>query len=151
MDLFAIEKKRYKGIFMQVQISNVIAIVGSLVLVYFGGVMLLGYYLAQKIMLPVLGLVVLLSLFHTRYQRKQLAGLLTIINFEERLFVYEKFYRFRMLWYLFSCFVSCFLSVLTGRYLFVFYAAFDVLISSAFYPKIQLFRRELKNEEIVLY
>ncbi len=110
-----------------------------------------GFDPGAKLTLPILSVMVVLSVWHSKYQRKQLLALIIIDEFDARVQEYEKLYTFRMLWYLFSCLVSCFLAVLTGRTLFTYYAAFDILVSISYYPKLALFKRELQNDEIMFY
>ncbi|MEO8404949.1 MAG: hypothetical protein ABI480_10145 [Chitinophagaceae bacterium] len=151
MQLYTIDIKKYKTIYFQILVTNLAAIVGSFLLVKNGLYILSIFDPAKKLTLPILFLLLILSGFHTRYQRKQLTRLAGIADFDTRVGEYEKFYRFRMLWFLLSCLVTCFLCVLTGRYTFLFYAGFDVLISLPFYPGLLLFKKELKNEEIIFY
>lgn len=93
----------------------------------------------------------LLAVFHSQYQRKQLRRLNAIEDFELRVEAYEKFYRLRMLWFLLSCLVSCFLTIVTGQKLFLYFAVLDILLALPHYPKLSMFKRELNNDEIMLF
>ena len=149
MDLYTIDVRRYRNIFWQTLIPKLVVAVASFFMVTNGIYLLEGFDPGKKLTLPVLILLVILATFHSQYQRKRLAKLQEITDFDQRVEEYEKFYQFRLLWYLFSCLVSCGLSLLTGRYLFLGFAALDILISLPLFPSLQLFKRELKNEEII--
>lgn len=151
MDLFAIPVKKYRVIFWQTQIINVIVIIASYLLIKNNVYILRGFDPGQKLTFPIMGIVVILAVIHSQYQRKQLQQLIAIEDFEGRVEAYEKFYNLRMWWFVFSCASSCFLTVLTSRQLFLFYAMFDILISLQFFPTLKRFKRELQNDDILLY
>ena len=151
MDLFAIEIKKYKIVFFQTLIINLASIAGSYLLVNNGVYYLLQYEGGKKLTLPILSVMVILAALHSRYQKKELIRLSTIDDFDKKIDEYERFYKFRMIWFFFSCLISCILSVFSNQYLFLCYAGFDVLISLQFYPTLKRFKRDLQNEEIIFY
>lgn len=151
MDLYTINIKKYKVSFFQTQVINVIAVIGSYLLVQNDLYILSGLVTGQNLTNPILIAMVLLAVVHSQYQKNRLKKLHAISDFDARVEEYETFYKIRMLWYLFSCIISCFLAVLTNRNVFLFFACFDILISLPFYPGLRLFKRELKNDEIMLY
>jgi hypothetical protein len=151
MDFFTIPVKKYKQLFWITVGINIAAITISYILLHKGTYLLRGFDPGSKLTFPFLGLVVALAFLHANYQRKQLQRLLTIEDFESRVEAYERFYILRMWWFVFSCGSSCLLTLFTARQLFIYYGAFDILMSLMFYPTLKRFRRELQNDEILLY
>ena len=151
MNLYSIDSKKFKSIFYQIQISNIIALIVTFILLKQGVYLLAGFDPGKKLTIPILGLMVVLAFVFATNQRKQLSRIVSIEDFDTRVAEYEKFYKFRMLWYLVSCFVSCGLVLLTGRYVFLIYGVFDILVALPFYPSLLMFKKELQNEEIILH
>ncbi|MFL9483063.1 hypothetical protein ACI6Q2_09835 [Chitinophagaceae bacterium LWZ2-11] len=151
MNLYAINLKKFKSIYIQIQAYNIVAVIGTYLLVATGFYIFPAYVNNNKFTLPVLFAIVVLGRFHTQYQRKQLEKLTAIEDFDTRVKEYEKFYKIRMLWFLFTCLTSCLLSILTGRYLFIYFGIFDIIITISYYPKLSMFKRELKNDDIIFY
>ncbi|MCP9752895.1 hypothetical protein [Ferruginibacter sp. HRS2-29] len=151
MDFFTIPIKKYKQVFWTTVAVNVAAVITTYILFQKGTYLLRGFDPGSKLTLPFLGLVVILAVIHSNYQRKRLQQLVTIEDFETRVAAYEKFYTLRMWWFVFSCASSCLLTLFTNRPLFIYYGAFDILMSLPFFPARKRFRRELQNEEILLY
>ncbi len=150
MDLYTIDVRKYKNIFLQTLIPKVIVVLATYLLVKNGFYLLAGFDPGKKLTLPILIILTILAATHSQYQKKKLAKLQEITDFDQRVEEYEKFYKFRLLWFLFSCLVSCALSLLTARYFFLYFAVFDILIALPFFPRLKLFKMELKNEEIIL-
>jgi hypothetical protein len=109
-----------------------------------------GFDPGKKLTLPILPVMAALAMVHSYYQKKKLAALRVINNFDERVEAHQKFYKFRLLWFLFSCLVCCVLSLLTGRNLFLYFAIFDIVAALPFFPALLLFKRELNNDQIMV-
>ncbi|NII25206.1 hypothetical protein HB364_08950 [Pseudoflavitalea sp. X16] len=151
MSLYTIDVKKYKAYFFQTLITNIVITTGTYILLKNGIYILSGFDPGKKLTSPILFAMIILAVVHGQHQKKQVKKLEGISNFEDRVTAYEKIYKSRLLWFFFACFISCFLAILTGRYLFFYYAIFDIVFSLLCYPNLLLFKRELKNEEIIFY
>ena len=151
MDFFTIPVKKYKQLFWTTVAINAAAIITTWILFKKGTYLLRGFDPGSRLTLPFLALVVLLAFVHGSFQRKQLNRLVAIEDFESRVSAYERFYSFRMWWFVFSCASSCLLTLFTNRQLFIYYGAFDILMSLQFFPTLKRCRRELQNDDILLY
>jgi hypothetical protein len=98
---------------------------------------------------PVLLGMVLIGFVHSNYQKNQLRKLKAIEDFDEKLIQHERFYKTRIMWFLFTCLISCFLFVLTGRYLFFYFSLFDLLVSFGGFPRKEIIKKELDKEDII--
>ena len=148
MDLYPIDVKKYKVVFFPIQVFNILAIISSYLLVDNGVYIFHGLNYGRGLTMPVLFVMVVLALWHSQYQRNELRKILTFSDFDERLAGYERYYRFQMFWFFFSCLISCFLCILTNRFLFLCFACFDVFVSLQLFPTLRRFRRDLQNDEI---
>jgi hypothetical protein len=106
---------------------------------------------SKQITFPVLLIMFIGTFLHGRSLRKRINAIGDIPEFETKVQVYEKVYSSRLQWNLISCLILCLLFVLSGRYFFFYFSIFQVVIVIPLYPNLLLFRRELKNEEIILY
>src|SRR5688572_23618948 len=100
MELFSIEIKRFKAVFQQIQIANIIAIIGSYFLVRNGMYILSDFDPGKKLISSVLIIIVLMGVVHSHYQKKKLTRISKIDDFSIRVAEYEKFYKSRMLGFL---------------------------------------------------
>ena len=151
MDLYTIDVKRYKAIFFQTLIANVLAIIGTYFLVRNGVYILSGFDPDKKLTTPVFIILFIISIVNSKKLKKKLEEISTIGDFEMRVSEYEKFYKTRTLWIIFFCFVSCLLCILTARYLNLYLAIYFVIVSIPYYPSLLVFKHELKNDEIIFY
>jgi len=150
MELYTIEIKKYRDIFFQTLVPKLVAVIATAILVNKGVYLLYGFDPGKKLTLPILLVMAVLAGFHSHYQKKKLAAVQLIDNFGERVEAHQKFYKFRLLWFLFSCLIGCMISLLTGRNLFLYFAIFDIVVALPFYPSLLLFKRELNNEQIMV-
>lgn len=151
MDLYLVPVKKFRNIFLQVLIINII-ITGITFLLFKNNILLIpGYRAGNNLTNPLLILIVAIAVIHTFQQRKHLMRVSSIPDFEIRLTQYEKFYRKRMVWYIFSVFTSCLLCLLSQRDIFLYYCGADILLSLPFYPSAFLLKRELRTNDIILY
>ncbi len=148
MEFTSIDLRKFKKIFFLVLIVNFIAVVISYIVVSGRFLILPGMGLSKAYTSPLLLIMAGLAIFHIQYQKKQLSRLENVTAFDEKLAQYEKIYRHRMTWYLFSCLLSCILYVFTARNLFLYFAIFDLITALPYYPNKILFQKELKYEEI---
>lgn len=149
MNIYTVSSNPYRKIFYSVIIINGLLIAGSYLAIHYGfnG---LAAILGTSFAMPLLGAMIVLAVVHTFYQRRQLSRLNRIEDFEEKLSRYESFYQLRMLWYLFSCVVSVILYLIFERKLFLLFASIDLVTALPFFPAAALFRKELRNEEIII-
>jgi hypothetical protein len=151
MDLYSIDKTNFRSIFFRSFVFMLVMASASWVLVNNNYIILHNFDPERNFTLPILLAAVVLSGFYGSYHRKQLNRLQDLPSFEEKVEAYEKLYRLRMRWFVGSCMLSCFLAVLTARPVFTYLAFFDALICLPYYPTALLFRKELRNDEIILY
>ncbi|WP_290795807.1 hypothetical protein [Flavihumibacter sp. UBA7668] len=149
MNLYPIQKNKYSAIFFQSLAVKAIFVLASYLLLN-NGLVFINTVPVSRFTLHILIGMVALAWIHTGYQKKQLSKIKSIEDFDVRINEYEKFYKFRLIWFLFSCFISCSIALFTARHLFIGYAIVDILISLPFYPNLPLFKRELNNSEILL-
>jgi hypothetical protein len=72
-------------------------------------------------------------------------------EFDVQLIAYTKVYRVTMAWHLFSAMLSCLYAILSYRSNFLLFAFIDLLVMLQFYPTQRLFRRELRNQEVIVH
>jgi len=149
MDLYSIDTKPYKQTFFRTLISTVIITLATYLLLK-KHIYLFGKINSFVIVITLLLSTVVLSFIHAGYQVKSLTKLQAIEDFEEKLSQHQRHYAFRLLWWFFACVVGCFLAVATGSYSFLYYGIFNALTILPAYPRLSLFQKELKNEDIVL-
>jgi hypothetical protein len=151
MDLYTINVKRYKAIYHQALIGNILQ-VGALFILLRGGFRLIDDLKSIKVItIPLFGVILAMVVFHTYYVRNRLNKLGDIPDFDERVNEHMKIYKVRLLWHFLSCLLSCFLGVLTGRELFFYFSLIDTLGMLPLYPNLAIFKRELKNDDIIFY
>ena len=151
LDLYTVDIKKYKSVFYICLVTNIVCTAFSFLLAANGFRLLSNFYPDTRLTLSILFMMVVFAFLHSSFTRSRLRKLSLIESFEERVAAYEKLYRLRIIWFLFSGFVSCALAVLSGRTLFCYYAMFDIVISLSYYPNLILFKKELNNEEIIFY
>jgi len=151
MSFYSVDIKPFKRIFYQTAISNCIILSGAALLASSGlleaQITTTGNRLSQPILLGM----VLVAWIHSVSQRKQLARIVTIENFDQQIREYEKHYRRKMLWYFTACLISAILFIVTAKWIFLLFGVMDIVFSIAFFPRVNLFKRELQNDEIMLY
>lgn len=151
MDLYSVNIKPFKRAFAVTQLLSVAAVIASFFLAGSGTFFVPAFAFGRQITLPVLLIMFVVSLLHGRSLRKRINALGEIADFETKVQEYEKVYRYRLQWNLITTLILCILFVLTGRYFFFYFAILQVVLYLPFYPNLLLFRRELRNEEIILY
>jgi hypothetical protein len=151
MELLSLNIKNFKNIFFQAIIIDLVAIITSYFVVSNGFSIIPLSRFSRTFTLPVLLVLIILGVFHTQRQKKQLDQLGNIADFDEKVAGYEKIYKGRLHWFLFSCLVCCLVHVLTARMSFLYYAIIDMALSLPYYPNKILFQKDLKSDEIILY
>ena len=150
-ELYSVNTKPFKRTYLVIQLLSAAAIIGSYFLGSSGLFFVPAIGFSRLITFPALLLMFIVTLVHNRTLRKRIDALGSIEDFEIRVQVYERVYRHRMQWNMITCLIICLLFILSGRYFFLYFSIFQVVLYLPFYPNPLLFRRELKNEEIILY
>ena len=151
MDLYSVNTKPFKRSFFIMQLLSAAAVTASYFLAESELLFVSIFAFSKKITYPILLVMFIVPLLHTRTLRKRIDALAAIEDFETRVQEYEKIYRYRLHWNLITCLTLCLLFVLSGRYFFFYFSILQVALYIPFYPNALLFKRELKNEEIILY
>jgi uncharacterized membrane protein YkvI len=97
------------------------------------------------------GLIITASIGYTQYRKKMLEKVFDQPEFDVQLIAYTKVYRVTMAWHLFSAMLSCLYAILSYRSNFLLFAFVDLLVMLQFYPTQRLFRRELRNQEVIVH
>lgn len=151
MDLYSVNSRNFKRTFYLIEIYSAAAVIASFFLAESGLFFVPAFSISRQITFPVLLVMFVVAHFYGRSLRKRIRAMGQIESFEVKVEEYEKVYRFRMQWNLVSCLILCLLFILTARYFFFYFAIFHVLFVIPLYPNAGLFKRELRNEEIILY
>jgi hypothetical protein len=151
MDLYSVNAKPFKRTFILYELYGVLAIIVSYFLGRSGLFFVPALSWGRQVALPTLLLMFIASTWFTRKLRKRLEAMRLVEDFELKMQEYEKVYRLRLQWSLLSCLILCVLFVMTERYFFLYFSIFQVLFVLPLYPNTTLFRRELKNDEVILY
>ena len=86
---------------------------------------------------------------HTIYTNSQKKKLLTIENIEEKLASHRKIFKLRLMWNVVACALSCFLFLLIGRNIFLYFALYDLFMLLILFPNKTFFKKELNDNEVV--
>lgn len=151
MDLYSVNTKPFKRAFLTIQLLSAAAVIASYFLGTSGLFFVPAIGFSRQITFPILMIMFLVTLWHSRNLRKRVEALGSIEDFETRVQQYEKVYRYRLQWNLVTCLILCLLFALSARYFFFYFSIFQVVLYLPFYPNTILFRRELRNEEIILF
>ena len=149
MEFSSLDPRNFKKIFFQFFLINLISVIASYIVVKEGLFVAPLYSLGKQMIRPSMYTIAVLAIFYTQWQKKQVARLATFENFEERVVEYEKVYKYRLYWYLFACLVACVLFLLTAINVFFIFGILDVLMLLPYYPNKLLFKKDLKNNELV--
>jgi hypothetical protein len=150
LNFYTISVNRFRSVFFSIQIANIIFSIITFLIIRNGGLLFPGVIIGQNFVRITLYSMVLLAFVFTMYQKNKLSKIVGIEEFDSKVNEYLKFYKYRMFWYLFSCVAACILGVLSGRMIFFYFAIIDVVIALPYYPTSFMFRKELKNDEIVI-
>lgn len=90
-----------------------------------------------------------LALVASWWKRNQKKKLSSTRTFSGKLSYYKRIYLSRLWWNLFSASAASFLFLLTGRYIFLYFALFEVLITALSYPFELVIKSDLGREDIV--
>ena len=90
-----------------------------------------------------------LALVASWWKRNQKKKLVSTRTFSGKLSYYKRIYLSRLWWNLFSASAASFLFVLTGRFIFLYFALFEVLITALSYPFELVIKSDLGREDIV--
>lgn len=92
---------------------------------------------------------IVLALVASWWKRNQKKKLVSTRTFSGKLSYYKQIYLSRLWWNLFSASAATFLFVLTGRFIFLYFALFEVLITALSYPFELVIKSDLGREDIV--
>jgi hypothetical protein len=147
--LHSIQLGNYRNIYRQLILINLLMIAAAFLLVHLGVRILPTYSRWSSYALPVLALMVILSFFHTSRHRAGLRKLQSLDDYDARIRLHGKIYRYRLLWFFFSCLCSCALYVLSGQSLFFYFSLIDTFTLLPYYPDKTTFRKEIGKEDLV--
>lgn len=150
MDLFVVNAKPFRVKFYQTVSLILLSVAGGFLIMTLRWVYPLPAFSGKAISLPFFFLLIVASLMYSWHRKKKLEQIIAQDNFELQISSYKKLYQTTMGWHLFSALTSCLFALLTYRTNFLLYGLIDLIIMLQFYPGQRLFRRELRNEEIVV-
>ena len=149
--LYPINIKKYKTLFIFILIANIVLITVPFVLVKMGYVFFPAYKGSKLVSYSLIGLLIAGTLLlQVKYQRKKLTQIAWMPFFDARIKLYNKLFTIRMYWHLVSCIVTAIIIIVTLDTYFFYYGILDVVMAFMYYPRLALFQRELREENIVL-
>lgn len=149
--LYPINIKKYKTLFIIILIANMVLITVPFVLVKMGYVFFPAYKGSKLVSYSLIGLLIAGTLLlQVKYQRKKLIQIAWMPFFDARVKLYDKLFAIRMYWHLVSCMVTAIIIIVTLDTYFFYYGILDVVMAFIYYPRLSLFQRELREENIVL-
>lgn len=149
--LYPINIKKYKTLFIFILIANIVLITVPFVLVKMGYVFFPAYKGSKLVSYSLIGLLIAGTLLlQVKYQRKKLIQIAWMPFFDARIKLYNKLFTIRMYWHLVSCIVTAIIIIVTLDTYFFYYGILDVVMAFMYYPRLALFQRELREENIVL-
>ena len=151
MEIYSIDTKEFRNILLTSVIVMILFIAGAWLWVYNGFISLPFFEPLRGFSSPILLAMMVLAIVYSSYRRKRLNALNTVDDFAVKVKDYVRIYKLHNGWFVLSCFVSCFLFIVTSRNFFLYFALLQLLITLTAYPSKSLFKRELKNEEVVIY
>lgn len=149
IEYYTVSLKNYRKIFFFILLSNIFILAAAYLWVNGGYFSLPIPVSLRKTTLYLLLMLAVLAFFFMQFHRSQLKKINQLTDPDEKLSLHERAYRFRGLWYIFSCIISCLLYVLIVRRNFVYFGLLNLALISSYYPRKSLFNRELKSDEIV--
>lgn len=149
--MFVIDSKPFRARFFQAVSLILVSVVTGFGLMVFGWTNKSNLLAGRSISLVFFGLIIAASIGYTRYRKKMLEKVLVQPEFDSQLLSYAPVYRFTMAWHLFSSLSSCLYAILSHRSNFLLFALIDLLVMLQFYPSQRLFRRELRNQEVIVH
>jgi hypothetical protein len=91
-----------------------------------------------------------LSVFFSYYHKKQMERVFDWVNFEDQVKAYQKIYRLKLYFHLFSCLLLLLMYVVTIRQNFFYFSLVELVIILTMFPGQALFKRALRNEEVIV-
>ena len=151
MEIYSVEVKEFKSIFYTSLGVMAFFILGSYLWVFNGFIRLSIFGPLRSFSSPILIGMMVVAIFYSSYRRKRMNAINAEDDFSIKVKEYVKIYKLHSAWFVLSCFISCLLFVVTARNFFFYFSCVQLLITLATYPSRALFKRELKNEEVVVY
>jgi hypothetical protein len=150
MELYPIHIKKYKNLFIAILIANIVLITVPFILIKAGYVFFPSYKGSKAVSYSLMGFLIAASIVQMQYQRKKLMQIAWLPFFDTRVKLYDRLFAIRMYWHLLSCIVTAVIILVTQDTYFFYYGIFDVVFAFMYYPRLSLFKRELRVENIVL-
>ena len=150
LELFTVNVKNHKRAWQLAVTICGMAVAGSFLLVQNGITIFFTFGQSTNVTTPIMLVFLAVTFIYSYYSRRMLKKLDTFEDFETKLVQYEKIYKTRMVWRVVTSLLTCFLYVLTARNWFLFFGIFELVLTFAAFPNKTIFRKELKNDEIVL-
>jgi len=151
MEFYSVDAKPFKRIYFQSIAYNVVGILAAFTLVRNGFFILPRTFTSEGIVWGLIGLFIVLNMQHTRRVKSKMAEMSILEDFESKVQAYEKIFRFRTMWFLFACLLSCMLFVITSRTTFLYWSIIDLIFLLPLYPGLTFLKKELGNDDIILY
>ena len=151
MEIYSVEVKEFKHIFYTCMGVIIVCLTGSWFWVNNSFVRSSFFDPFRSFSSAILIGMMVITIFYSSYRRKRMNVLNSISDFAVKVKEYTRIYKMHVAWYLLSCLVSCFLFAVTSRNFFFYFALLQLLITLSAYPSRTMFKRDLKNEEVVLY
>ena len=149
MDILTFNLKPFKNLFYAVLAVSVLATLAA----YVAGANVFSIVLLRDDNLSetrgLLLLLIVAAVLQTAYQKKLLKKPRSMTDLEAQATLYLNIYKQRLYWKCGSCLVSCFIHLLTGRNIFLYFAIFDVATTWTYFPNKALMRKELNCEEVL--
>lgn len=150
MQFYPLSIKKYKTLFIIILVANIVLIAVPFILAKMGYVFFPAYKDSKLVSYSLIGLLIAGGLLQLTYQRKKLIQIAWIPFFDARVKKYDRLFTIRMYWHLFSCVVTAVIIIVTLDTYFFYYGILDVVMAFMYYPRLALFQRELREENIVL-
>jgi hypothetical protein len=149
MDILTFNLKPFKNLFYAALAVSVLATLAA----YVAGANVFSIILLRADNLSetrgLLLLLVVAAILQTAYQKKLQKKLRSMKDLEVQATLYLKIYKLRLYWKCSSCLVSCFIHLLTGRNIFLYFAVFDVATTWTYFPNKALIKKEINTEDVL--
>ena len=150
LNSYAIDIKPFRAIFYSSQSVNALLSIATFFIIQNLNWFFSTINVGRSFLLTALFIVAALATIHSRLQKKRLTQIVAIQDFDIKVRKYETFYRYRMFWFVFASLVSAILAIFTNRMIFFYFTILEFVMALPGYPTLQLFRKELQNDEIIL-
>ena len=149
MELKIVPHKTFKKIFINFLVICVLIIAAGFVL-YKKHIPLLpdflgAYSFANVLIYALVGLVLIFTFYVINNKKK----LRKLVNFDEKIAFYVRFYTRRLWWHVISCLTSVLFLQLTWHYIFIYFGLFDLLSMLSAFPSKEILKKDLAEEDLI--